>query len=316
MSIIISYNRYQHNWYVGELYHSFANHMSSLYKNIQIKSLSEMAREYNEPLDVRPNTLASVFNIYSLIVYNTETSVGFLHSLADYAPVLMEHKDALQKLNIKAFAFCPHHTQEVINRYKINNINLIPSFYILENWNDHDLISKYKNVTKKNKSCYFNGLCYGHREHYVNHLKDNSFFVMRNKSKSPDYRSKQDYYQELCEHKYGLSINGVAQICYRDLEYFGTGTLCIREPMNLITKDKLQEDVHYKTILDNFVRNNIYYPEKKEEIAKYIIDKINNISEEEEKYILNNANKWFENNALPDKQIEFLHNCLIENNII
>lgn len=315
MSIVISYNRYQHNWYVGELYHAFATYMSSIYTDIEFCSLSDMAQRYNEPLDTRHNSLASIFNIYNLIVYNTNTNIGFMHSLADYAPVLLEHKEALQKLNIKTFAFCPHHTQEVIDRYKHNEIKLIPSFYILENWNDHDLINKNKNANK-NFSCYFNGLCYGYREHYVNHLKHNSFFIMRNKSNATDYKSKEEYYQELSQHKYGLSINGVAQICYRDIEYFGMGTLCIREPMNLIVKDGLKEDVHYKVILDDFVRNNIYYPERGKEIATYIIDKINSISAEEERYILNNARRWYEDNALPDKQIEFLHKCLVECDVI
>lgn len=315
MSIIISYNKYQDNWYVGELHHAFALYMKNLYGDIEIRSLADMANQYNEPIDTRHNSLASIFNIYNLIVYNTNTNVGFLHSLADYAPVLLEHQSALQKLNIKSFAFCPHHTIDIREKYQNLGISLVPSFYMLENWNDHDLISKYRN-SFKNFSCYFNGLCYGHRECYVNQLQHNPFFVMKNKSKTSDYRPKELYYQELSQHKYGLSINGVAQICYRDVEYFGIGALCIREPMNIITKDSLKPDMHYKVILDDFIRNNIYYPEKHKELADHIINQINNISLEEEQYILYNARTWYENNALPQKQIEFLHQCLVEHGVL
>lgn len=315
MSITIAYNLYQHNWYVGEIYHAFAHHMSNLYTDVKIVTLQDMAAYYHEPMDTRHNTLASVFNIYNMIVHNSATNKSFMHSLADYAPVLLEHTEALNKLNVVAFAFCSQHTPDVIDRYRHLNINLIPSFYILENWNDHDLISKYKNLPKNN-SCYFNGLCYGHRECYVNQLQHNPFFVMRNKSKVSDYRSKEAYYQELSQHKYGLSLNGVAQICYRDIEYFGMGTLCVREPMTLITKDSLKQDIHYKLILDDFVRNNIYYPEKQKELADYIIDKINSITIEEEKYILHNASTWYENNVLPNTQIDFLHDCLIRYGVL
>lgn len=315
MSIQIAYNRYQHNWYVGELHHAFAKRMSELYSDIQIVSLSDMANHYSEPIDQRHNALASLFNIYNLIVYNTEKHIGFLHSLADYAPVLLEHKSALDKLNIKAFAFCPHHTETVIAQYSHLNIKLIPSFYMLENWDDYYHIEVHRHNSKQN-GCYYNGLCYGHRELYVRHLKSNPFFVMKNKSDIADYRPKSIYYEEASKYKYGLSINGVAQICYRDVEYFGLGVLCIREPMSLITKDNLQSDVHYKTILDHFVTSNIFYPEKQHEITEYIIDKLNSISTEETSYILDNARRWYENNALPDKQIDFLHQCLIENDVL
>lgn len=315
MSIIIAYERYQHNWYVGELHHAFATHMSSKYNDIQLMSMSDMASKHNEAMDTRSNALASIFNIYNLIVYNTETNCSFLHCLADYAPVMLEHKSAIEKLNIKAFAFCPHYTQEVIDRYKNLNIQLIPSFYILENWNDHAFISQYANEVKTNK-CYFNGLCYGHRELYVNHLQHNPFFVMKNKRNISDYKPKEDYYKELSQYKYGLSINGVAQICYRDIEYFGMGVLCIREPMTLMTKDNLREDFHYKTILDSYVTSNIYYQEKQKELANYIIDKINSISKEEELFILHNARTWYQNNALPHKQVEFLEQCVIQNGVL
>ena len=315
MSICISYNRYQHNWYVGELHHAFANKMAELYSDVKIISLADMAQKYSEPLDQRPNSLASLFNIYNLIVYNTENNKGFLHSLADYALVLLEHETALNKLNIKAFAFCPHHTDTVVQQYSHLNIKLIPSFYILENWDDPSHIESARHNNKESK-CYFNGLCYGHRELYVRHLKTNPFFVMRNKSDTADYRPKSLYYDEASRHKFGLSINGVAQICYRDVEYFGLGVLCIREPMSLITKDRLQSDVHYKTILDNFVTSNIFYPEKQNEVAQYIVDKIHSIPQDEIEYILHNARQWYENNAISEKQIEFLHSCLIENEII
>ena len=105
MAIIISCNKYQHNWYVGELYEAFAIHMQKCFGDIDIIPINELAKTYNEPYDTRENSLPSLFNIYNLIVYNTITKRGFAHSLSDYAPVFLEHDTALQKLNITTFCF-------------------------------------------------------------------------------------------------------------------------------------------------------------------------------------------------------------------
>jgi len=314
MTLTISYDPFQSNWYVGELYKYF--HTYLINKNIKVfyTPIKDLAKKLNETSDWN-NRYPSLFNIYNLIVTNNTSGKTFLHSLSDYAPFLLEHQSALDKLNIKAFAFCSNHTDTIIVKYNYLNINLIPSFYILENWNDHEYIRINKHNIKKN-NCYFNGLGYGHRELYINYLKTNSFFTMKDKRNPNDYLSKPLYYENVSKYRYGLSLNGAAEICYRDVEYFGLGVLCIREPLSIKTKDNLEPNIHYKSILDDFVTSNIFNPEKINEIIEYIIDSINNITIEESEYILNNAKKWYENNAMPDKQVDFLYQCLIENDII
>ena len=86
--------------------------------------------------------------------------------------------------------------------------------------------------------------------------------------------------------------------------------------MDIKTKDQLLPDKHYKLVLDDFIMQNIYDPDKSDQIIENLLHNINNISIEEEKYILNNAREWFVNNANPDKQISFIRQCLLENNII
>lgn len=316
MAIIISYNKYQHNWYVGELYEAFAIHMQNCFGDIDIIPINELAETYNEPYDTRENSLPSLFNIYNLIVYNTITKKGFAHSLSDYAPVFLDHETALQKLNITTFCFSSNFTNNIFEIYKHVKVKILPSFYILENWNDHEHIELVLRNSDKKNNCYFNGLCYGHRQPVTDCLKANDFFIMKNKSVGDDFLDKTNYYENIAKYEYGLSLNGAAQICYRDLEYFGTKTLCLREKLNIITHDPIIENVHYKTIIDNDTINKIYNTKNYKIISNEIVDKIMNISQEEKQYILFNAYEWFNKNANPIRQIDFLKQIIIENDIL
>lgn len=315
-SIIVSYTKYNHNWYVGELYEFFAKELASKF-DVSIVPMHELASRYSEPNDTRENGYPSLFNIYNLIVYNTNTNISFVHSLSDHAPVMLDHKSAIEKLGIKAFAFCSNFRSTTEESYKHLGIKLIPSFYILENWDDHNLIEEKNNNKKEIKNkCYFNGSDYGVRSEYIRHLSCSDFFDVRNKHDARFYRNKNQYYDELSKYRYGLSLNGAAGICYRDLECFGLGVLCLREPMDILTKDIILPDKHYKVVVDDFIKSNIYYPNKTTDIIEQLLNNIQSITAEEEKYILHNARDWFLNNSKPNKQIQFLTQSLIENNII
>ena len=181
MSIIISYNKYNHNWYVGELYEAFTNSVKSEL-NATVIPIEELAQKYSEPYSSRENGYPSIFNIYNLIVYNTSKQTGLIHSLMDYAPVILEHKSALDKLYIKAVSFSSNFTSDLTNRYAYLNLNLIPSFYILENWDDIEHIEqRFSASSNRLNKCYFNGASYGYRSNYINNLKHNSFFDLKDK---------------------------------------------------------------------------------------------------------------------------------------
>lgn len=310
---LISYDKYQNDWYPGELYHRFALELQATYPNdVEIINIKDLAHQYNEPFGSYYTGIPSIFNIFNLIVLNKNTGISFFHSLGDHAPAMLEHSSAIDKLNIKVASFSSNLTKQIINQYQ-NTIKIIPSFYILENFSDYELIINHC-INKNYDKCYFNGLCYGHRKNIIDYLNNNPFFTVKNKT--VDYLNKKQYYKELNQYKYGLSLNGAAQICYRDLEYFATKTLCLREPLNILTYDPIISDVHYKTILDHNTVIDIINNSHDSNIYQNIINKISNISIEEYEYITQNAYNWFINNAIPDKQISFLNQILKEHNIL
>jgi hypothetical protein len=161
---------------------------------------------------------------------------------------------------------------------------------------------------------YFNGLCYGERDAYKNLLSTNQLFIFKNKSSPSDYLDKSNYFNEISKYKFGLSLNGAAKICYRDLEYFGLGILCLREPLHIKTNDPLIDGVHYITLLDDDIRSRLYYESEHKYIMEKITDKINLINSNDDYIeIIKNARQWFEDNCLPTSQIKklelFLNDC-------
>lgn len=314
MKYLVSFDGYQGNWYVGELYKKFFETLSSEF-SCEYVHMSDLANQYNEPTNYNQN-LPSLFNIYNLIVQDKDTKKTFVHSLHDYAVVMLEHHSAIDKLNVVSFSCSSNLTKETFEKNK-TKLKIIPSFYILEHWSDIDLIQKVKSMKYDRKDrAYFNGLCYGFRGQYYNIFKNSNIIDFKNKNDSNEYQPKHEYYESIKKYKYGLSLNGAAKICYRDLEYFALRTLNLREPLDIITRDPLKQDVHYKVVIDADIQSKIYdqtqFDYIKEKVKNKIID-IDNSGETE--YILNESEKWFNNNCLPDKQISLLKQFIKESEI-
>jgi hypothetical protein len=306
MNLIISYNNLYHNWCVGEFYTEFHKKLKSLNNiNVDYINLSELSSHYNIPSDYS-NGFPSVFNPYNLIITNKDNGKTFIHSWHDYAPATLVGGSGIELLNVVKFACVSRLDESVIKNNK-TNINIQPSFYLLENWNEYDLIEKNKNLEKNSDKVFFNGLCYGVRSSYKKVLDKSIFFDFKRKD-SPDYKSKEDYYQQMSSYKYGLSLDGAAKICYRDIEYFGMGLLSLREKLDVLTYDPIIPDIHYIELIDDDIKSKISNPLHE----SYIIDKLeNNLLEifsdkEKIKFIINNSRNWYEKNCLPENQINIM----------
>lgn len=314
MKYLVSFDAYQGNWYVGELYKKFFDSLSSEFE-CEYVHMTDFASRYSEPTGYN-NNLPSMFNIYNLIVQDKHTKKTFVHSLHDYAVVMLEHLSAIDKLNVVSFSCSSNLTKDIIDKNN-GKIKIIPSFYILEHLSDIELIQNTKKLEldRQNKA-YFNGLCYGFRAQYYNIFKNSPLVDFRNKNDGKEYQQKSDYYQSIKKYKYGLSLNGAAKICYRDLEYFALRTLNLREPLDIITHDQLKPDVHYKILIDSDIQSKIYEESQFEYIKEKIKNKIIEIDNSGEcEYILNESEKWFNNNCLPEKQIDLLKQFIKQSEI-
>jgi|688.fasta_scaffold220319_2 hypothetical protein len=306
MNLIISYTNLYHNWYVGEFYTEFHKKLKSISNiNIDYVSLSDLASHYNIPSDYS-NGFPSVFNPYNLIITNKDNGKTFIHSWHDYAPAILVNGSGIELLDVVKFA-CVSRLDESIIKNNKTKIIIQPSFYLLENWDEHSFIENNRYLEKKSDRVFFNGLCYGVRGLYKNILDKSNFFDFKRKD-GPDYKTKEDYYSQMSSYKYGLSLDGAAKICYRDIEYFGMGILSLREKLDVMTCEPIIPDINYIELIDDDIKSKI----SNQDYEKYIIDKLeNNLSEifsdkEKINYIINNSRKWYEKNCLPENQINLM----------
>jgi len=302
MKLIVSYHLIGPNWYVGVFYEKFFNYLKTL-KDIEVEyvHMNQMAEKYGFGTTGYIDNYPSIFNPYNLIIQNVDNNKTFVHSWHDFAPVIMENGTGIENFDVVKFSCVSSLTKDAYEKHS-KKFNIEPSFYILEDWNEHEYIENFRHNEKINKKLFFNGACYGIREMFKNLLQDNSYFEF--KEKHYNYKNKENYYKEISEYKHGLNLDGAAKICYRDIEYFGMGITLFRDELKIMTNEPIVPNEHYFVIIDDDIKRTIYETNKK----KYVIDKIesnienvfNNFDVDE---VVKNARGWYERNTLPENQL-------------
>jgi len=302
---IISYEQGYNDWYVSEFYKYFHNSIQSkLNINLTYEPISLFANRFNHVLD---NNSDSLFNWFNLILYNKNTEKFFVHSWYDYSNATIEWCNKRQ-LNIVKFSAVSNISKFLIDKYSY----VCPSVYYLENWSDHDLISNFNNNIKNYEQIYFAGMAHGIRENILNVLKQYDNFNIYIKPHT--IKQKKDYYNELSQHLYGLSLNGAANICYRDLELFGLKVLNLRSPFESNTHNPLLENIHYINFIDENITNKILNYQNIDIEILNKIEEIRNLQYKEN--IIQNAYEWYVDNCLPINQFNIIFNFLEELTIL
>ncbi len=310
--LIISYEQGYNNWYVSEFYKYFHKRLSEI-TNIQFEyvSLRDLSHRFGKTLN---NQTGNIFNWFNLVIYNQTTDKFFVHSWYDYAPEILKYS-VTNNFNVVKFSCVSNLTDSIIDEYK-DKIIVQPSVYYVENWKDIEYIISTEPQSIKDNKTYFNGLNHGIRENVLNSLSNNSFFNIRTKGNPEHFRQKKDYYDEVSKHRFGLSLNGAANICYRDLELFGLGVLNLRQPLNSKTYEPIIKDVHYVEFINDDLVQKIL---SKENVDLIIDEKVNEILEfsmtNQYNDMIQESKRWFINNCLPENQFKTIVSFLDDFNI-
>lgn len=311
--IIISYDVGYTNWYVSEFYKYF--HQKLITETnlvIEYVPLGEFANFFGK---TQTNHETSIFNWYNLILYNPKSGKFFIHSWYDYATEILEY--SLQNnFDLVKFSCVSNLTDNIIKKYS-GKIDVTPSVYYLENWSDLKLVDSFNQTKIKSKKCFFNGLSHGYRENILSALRTNDFFNIKIKTNPNHFQNKKEYFSELSSHKFGLSLNGAANICYRDLELFGLGVINLRQTLKSKTLNPLIDGVHYFEFLDDNIVKSII---NNVDISQTLSLKIEKLMDETPEYVLNNmigeSTQWFINNCLPENQFKIINSFLNEFQIL
>jgi hypothetical protein len=309
MKLTVGYHHLYHDWYVGEFYIKFTEFLKTIPGlQIEYKHLNEFAQYYNCKTDYN-NGLPSVFSPYNLIIQNESNGKTFIHSWHDYAPAILVNGSGIENFDAVKFSCVSRLDQNFIDSYN-GTAKIQPSVYILENTSEFDFIEKNRNNEKINSKIYMNALCHGPRERYIDVLNKSEKFNLKKKDKG-GHLVKNKYYEEFSSYKYALNLDGVAKICYRDLESFGLGCLLFREKLNVLTYEQLEVDKHYIELIDDDIKSKI----NDDSQIPYVIDKVENkindvVNSGLGEHIVNESRNWYERNCLPENQVKIIHSFL------
>jgi len=314
MTIIVSFRHLYNDWYAGELYTKFFSLLKETYKHINFEyvDIVEFGKRFGCFNEYSPNGLPTIFSPLNLIIFNPKTEKIFIHSLHDYASVMISSLEQFQK-QIPFIKFCcsSNLTTELLSENKHDNIIIQPSFYCLENLSDYERVEKLKMNKKVYENPFFVGLTYGDREIFKEIFKKSARFDFLDKRDDNSYFSKDEYYERVSRCLYGMSFNGAAKICYRDLEYFGLGVLNLRQRLGVCTVEPLIEDIHYINFFDDDIRNTALNDNSKKSVIDTLENKLDNIIKNNKvDFIINNARNWYSNNCTPSSNVKWLDKFL------
>jgi hypothetical protein len=173
---------------------------------------------------------------HHLIIENTETGYYKVATYWDYAPDLLNDYGGWDNSKCLGVYSCVGAN---------TNTKVIASSYCVHNREIETLIS-HSNTSFTNKlynDLIFRGFLYTSRSalhSVIDHVPNNNIKISANKI------SHHEYVQELASHKIGLSLNGAAEICNRDMEILGVGSVLLR-PKLVSTRfhNPLVADFHY-----------------------------------------------------------------------
>jgi len=197
--------------------------------------------------------------------------------------------------------------EEVFTSCGVHNhqIKYIPFSYVLPHTNSESLIEKYNSIDNKDRKIpeklNFRGFLYSFREVLS---KDNRFNVINKYENHLDY---EDYISELNDNGINLSLNGAAEICFRDMEILGVGSALFREKLRVKFHDDLIPDYHYisydlSSIQDKLYDTETYYKMASDILYERFLEVKNNTDYVNQ--VAKNGKEWYENNVPIKKHSE------------
>lgn len=157
-----------------------------------------------------------------------------------------------------------------------------------------------KNIhNKPNNKLLFRGYLHGHRFSLKN------LFFMTN-----ERISFVDYVKEISSHKIGLSLNGAAEICNRDMEILGVGSVLLRP--------KLIQTKFYNDLIPDFHYVSFDLVEDIKLQEEIILERYNSILKDTEYmiYVATNGLDWYNKNASRFANIDILTKIIDIKNLL
>lgn len=163
---------------------------------------------------------------------------------------------------------------------------------------DEYLVKCSRNTGKKIKKAFFIGNVYGGRSEIVEILNTHPLFEIKHSIREEGLPFK-EYIKEMQKYSLCLSLNGFAEICYRDIEAMGAYVPVVRsEFFNQYFKEIIPNH-HYIVGSEPSTNGFLGYSKSPKEIAMQFIDKVEKVINDELYLdtVAYNGRKYYEGNC-------------------
>lgn len=290
------------------IYEGYFEYLKSKYTDIQFNFYNSW--ELRTPENYKgPSCIHS--SLFMRIV-NPDNGKFLIISYWDVARNLFNPKNEYYVANEKLIAF---YTSIGINAdrdfaYELCSppIKYIPISLCLAKSTDDELIENTRNLNIQRefkRKPRFRGSCYAFR----NFLKEDPRFEIFNIYNKEERLEKEEYFAEMFSSKINISLNGIGESCFRDIEILGLGCTLLRPKLSVEFHNKLIPNYHYASVE---VKDQTNFNDLADAIyAKYDwLSRNPDIADS----IAENGRNWYLKNGSTIKNIEILKETIkIEN---
>lgn len=288
----------QHRWCANVIFEKLTQNLINLYPNIKFELEDSIG--YSEKLGIHHNgNRGQKFGYHRMIIQNLDNKKYFVVNYYDSLQSIHSINNWDTENLVEVFSSTGAHQNLIY--FNSNNFNYTPSSYCCRQVEDEDYLLNCTTNISTETNLIFRGNLYLFRKF----LKNDSRFKIINTHY--DKLSERDYLRELQDNFISLSLNGIGEICHRDIESFGAFSTVIRPELNVQFHNRLIPDYHYISIptkdLDGLDTTAYYI-----EISNRIYNRYLEVKDDKEylRSIALNARKWFEENCTIDGNVKIL----------
>lgn len=229
------------------IYEGFFEHLKTTYPEIQFNF-------YNSAELRTPENYGGPSSIYSSLfmrIVNPSNEKFIVISYWDVARNLFDKKSQYYIANEKLVGF---YTSIGINSDKdyayelcTPRIKYIPISLCLQRSSDDTFIeaARSSGVQREyRQKPRFRGSCYGFRDF----LRTDPRYEIFNIYDLNHRLEKEEYFKEMFSSKINISLNGIGESCFRDIEILGLGSTLLRPKLTVDFHDRLIPNYHYASV--------------------------------------------------------------------
>jgi hypothetical protein len=275
MNIQVSYERPHTQWSVFNVFHLYYQHIVETNKDINFNYVNSSKLFNGNP--------SSYYSPHLMTIKNLDNNKY----------IIISYWDKAEELKGKGHGWDDEHRVQLVTSSGVHSDLIYTPFTYLCYSTQYDELSKNakSNSEKEDKSLSFRGFLYG----------DRLRLSKLNKIKVIDQKifPEENYFKELTNTKVCLSLNGVAEICNRDMEILSAKSVLLRP--------KLTQKFHNE-LIDGYHYIGFDYDSDPNRQSEIILDKFNEIINNDEflNFISKNGYEWFLNNGTINSNVKIL----------